>query len=536
MPAGTDKLDFDWLIVGSGFGGSVSACRLVEKGYKVGILEAGRRFRSNDFPDTNYALRDYLFAPSLGCFGIQRLTLLSDVMVLSGAGVGGGSLVYANTLLIPTDETFKNSGWLPGRDWREVLRPHYQTVLRMLGAAEVPEDFPADLAIKRAAEKLGRGASFRRQQVGVYFGQSGKEVDDPYFGGKGPKRTGCTFCGGCMVGCRFGAKNTLDKNYLYFAEAGGARVIPSTLAIGISEIPGGGYAVETRPTDGSDDRTVFRARRVILSAGVLGTMRLLMESRRRGTLARLSRMLGKKVSTNNEAIIGATARNANIDYSRGVAIGSSVHISADTHVEAVRYSAGSSALSILATLLTDGGSGAPRQLRFLDEIVRHPTDFARSFDKRKWAERTVILLCMQSKESELELDLGHPWYWPFSRTIVSRRSQRGVRIPTYIPEANAFARKVAEVIDGIPTSALNEVLLDVPTTAHILGGAPMGRTPDDGLIDDHHQVFGHEGLYVIDGSSVPSNLGVNPSLTISAMAEYAMSQIATRTDAAWGPV
>ncbi len=527
----TAPVDFDWIVIGSGFGGSVSALRLAEKGYSVAVLEAGKRWQPEDFPASNWSVRKFLWMPKLGCTGIQRLTLLDDVLVLSGAGVGGGSLVYANTLLVPPDSAFDNAGWPRGKDWRTALAPHYQTAQRMLGVTEVPTDFPADLLLKRAAEAIGKGDTFRRQTVGVYFGTPGQPVADPYFGGQGPQRSGCNYCGGCMVGCRFGAKNTLDRNYLYFAEKLGVQIIPETQAELLRQRPDGTFEIETRGSiDGARPRT-YRARRVVVSAGVLGTLRLLLHSRTRGALPRLSPLLGRFVRTNSEAILGATARSGEVDYSRGVAIGSSVHIDDHTHVEPVRYAAGADAMGRLATLLADGGGRVPRVVRWLGQIVRHPIDFLRSLWPFGWAKRSVILLVMQSLESSLDLRLGRRWWWPFGERLMSSRPADQPKIPTYIPQANQFARQVAELQGGIAGSALNEVLLDIPTTAHILGGCPIGASAEEGVIDTRNEVFGHPGLFVIDGSMVPSNLGVNPSLTITALAEHAMSQIESKPGA-----
>lgn len=519
---------YDWLVIGSGFGGSVSALRLAEKGYSVAVLEAGKRWRSTDFPATNWAVHKFLWLPRLFCYGIQRLTLLDDVLVLGGAGVGGGSLVYANTLLVPPDNAFKNPGWPKDRDWNASLAPHYETARRMLGVTQVPRDYPADSLVRRAAEQIGRGDTYRRQNVGVFFGEPGKTVPDPYFGGEGPERAGCIECGGCMVGCRYNSKNTLDKNYLWFAEKLGVEIIPERLATLITPV-GGGYEVRTerstRGLFGARRPEVMRAERVVIAAGVLGTMKLLMRCKEAGTLPELSPLLGRFVRTNNEAIIGASARHGGADYSEGVAIASSVHIDEHTHVEPVRYSRGSDAMGRLGTLLADGGGKLPRVVRWMGQVARHPIDFLRTLWPLGWATKSVILLVMQTLESSLDLRLGRRWWWPFGQRLVSSRPADQPKIPTYIPQANEFARVVARLQDGIPQSAINEVVLDVPTTAHILGGCAMGSTRADGVIDAKNEVFGHPGLYVVDGSMVPSNLGVNPSLTITALAEHAMSQI-----------
>lgn len=518
--------ELDYIIIGSGFGGSVSALRLAEKGYSVAVLEAGKRWGVGDFPKTNWSINKFLFMPKLFCYGIQQLTLLDDVLVLHGAGVGGGSLVYANTLLVPPDEAFENAGWPADEDWKGRLRPHYETAKRMLGATEVPRDFPADELLKRAAVEIGRGDTYRRQTVGVYFGESGETVPDPFFDGQGPDRTGCNFCGGCMVGCRYGAKNTLDRNYLYLAEKLGVEIVPETKAELIRAVDGG-YEVDTVQTTGFvfRRRRKFFAKRVVLSAGVLGTLRLLMRCKESGTLAQISDRLGRQVRTNSESIIGSTARRGDVDYSEGVAIGSSIHIDANTHVEPVRYAKGSDAMGALGTLLVDGGGSVPRIFRWCGEIVRHPIDFVKTLIPFGWAKKSVILLVMQAVDSSLHLKLKRRWYWPFSKRLSSSLAEGDKKIPTYLPAANDFARVVARLQNGIASSSINEAILDVPLTAHILGGCPIGTSPDEGVIDTKHEVFGHPGLYVVDGSSVPSNLGVNPSLTITALAEHAMSHV-----------
>jgi cholesterol oxidase len=523
----TETLTYDWVIIGSGFGGAVSALRLAEKGYRVAVLEAGRRWQPHEFPKTNWSVRKFLWLPKAFCTGIFRMNLLDDVLVLGGAGVGGGSLVYANTLLVPPAQAFAGGDWPKDRDWGQALSPHYQTAQRMLGVAETPKEFPADLLLKRAAEKMGHGHTFSRTRVGVFFGEPGQTVPDPYFGGEGPERSGCTYCGGCMVGCRHGAKNTLDKNYLYLAEKRGAVIHPETLVTRIRPQAEGGYRLETRrPTAwvGGEGPT-FLAKRVVLAAGVLGTVKLLLQSKERGDLPNLSARLGERVRTNSEAIIGSTARDNRVDYSGGVAIGSSVHLSEETHVEAVRYSRGSDALSLLATLLTDGGSSVPRAVRWIGQCLRHPLDFLRSLNPVGWAQRTLILLVMQTVDNNINLHLKRRWFFPFVRGVSSFRKPGQARIPTYIKEANDFARVTAQLQGGFAQSAINEVTLDVPTTAHILGGCGLATSSAEGVIDVQNQVFGHPGLYVVDGSMIPSNLGVNPSLTITALAEHAMAQV-----------
>jgi cholesterol oxidase len=507
---------FDVVVVGSGFGGSVAALRATEKGYSVAVLEAGRRFGAEDFPRSSWDVRRFLWLPRLGCHGIQRLTLLRDVLVLSGAGVGGGSLVYANTLYEPLGEFWQDPQWAGIADWRDELAPHYATARRLLGAATVPFETPADRVLAQLAERLGVAETYRPTDVAVFFGEPGTEVPDPYFGGAGPARRGCIRCGGCMVGCRHGAKNTLDRNYLWLAERGGAEVFPEREAVDLVPLPDGGWeVVARRPGRGRRPEERFRAGQVVLAAGVLGTLRLLFAARERGRLPGLSPRLGDVVRTNSEAIVGATSRRSDVDYSAGVAIGSSIFPNEHTHIEPVRYPKGSNAMGLLATLLVDGGGGAPRQLRFLGQVARHPLLFLRSLSVRRWSERTIILLVMQSRGNSLRVR--------YRRGRLTSEQGEGEANPTYIPEANEAARIVAELIDGHPGSAVNEVLLDVPTTAHILGGCCIGETPERGVVDPWLRVHGCPGLHVVDGSAVSANLGVNPSLTITALAERALS-------------
>jgi len=515
-----DTLSFDVVIVGSGFGGSVSAMRLTDKGYTVGVLEAGKRWRSGDFPKTNWNAFKSLWFPRLGMRGIQRISLLPDVMVLGGAGVGGGSLVYANTLYEPLDPFYVDDQWRNITDWRTELAPHYATARHMLGVTENPLDTPADEVMRRVADRLGVSDSYQPTPVGVFFGDPGVEVADPYFDGEGPRRSGCIACGNCMVGCRHNAKNTLDKNYLYFAEQRGASVFPSQQVVDV-ERSGDGWRVTARKPGAWFGRkgTVYEADHVIFAAGALGSTRLLLELQERGRLPNLSQRIGYQTRTNSEAIVGSVARSRDVDYSEGIAITSSIHPTADTHVEPVRYGKGSNALGLLGTLITDGGDGVPRQVRFLGNIVRHPILFLRSLSVWHWSERGIILLVMQTRDNSIRLLRKKGWF----RTKLTTTQGDGEPNPTYIPIANETARLTAEEIDGIGFSSVNEVLFDTPLTAHLLGGAPVGADSDSGVIDAYHRVFGHEGLHVIDGAAIGANLGVNPSLTITAMAERAIS-------------
>ena len=514
-----EPAEYDVVVVGSGFGGSVAALRLTEKGYRVGVLEAGRRTTAEDLPRTSWNLRRYLWFPRLGLRGIQRLTLLRDVLVLSGAGVGGGSLVYANTLYEPLEPFWHDPQWAGVTDWKAELAPYYDLARRMLGVAETPFETPADRIMQQLAERLGVRDTYHPTPVGVYFGPPGEEADDPYFAGAGPRRSGCIHCGGCMVGCRFDAKNTLDRNYLYLAERGGAVVHPEHEAVDLVPLAGGGYEVVARRPGWRGGEERFRAGQVVLAAGVLGTLKLLFAARERRRLPRLSDRLGDAVRTNSEALVGAMARSAKVDYSTGIAITSSIHPDEHTHIEPVRYPKGSNSMGLLGTLLVDGGGRVPRQLRFLGQVARHPLRFLRSLSVYRWSERTIILLVMQARDNSLQvrakrslLGLG-----------LTSSPGHGEPSPSYIPIANEAARITAELIGGAPGSSLNEVLLDVPTTAHILGGACIGESAERGVIDPYHRVFGHPDLHVVDGSAISANLGANPALTITAQAERALA-------------
>lgn len=516
----TGRHDFDVIVVGSGFGGSVTALRLAEKGYRVGVMESGRRFAAGDFARTNWDIRRYLWAPRLGLRGIQRLNLLGHVLVLSGAGVGGGSLVYANTLYEPPDAFFADPQWADITDWRAELAPAYALAKRMLGVVEAPADTPADAVIRKVAERMGVADTFRPTRIGVYLGEPGRDAPDPFFGGIGPARTGCLLCGGCMVGCRHGAKNSVDLNYLYLAERAGATVLPEHQVVDVERLAGNGFRVVTERPGAwlRKRRRTHTAGQVVFAAGALGTLRLLHRLADMGRLPGLSERMGHQVRTNSEAIVGATAWK-DAELSRGVAITSSIYPEPHTHIEPVRFPSGSNLMGLLATVMVDGGGRVPRPLRFLATVARHPIVFLRSITVRRWADRSVILLTMQTLDNSLRVGRRRG---PFGMRLVSAQ-EHGRPNPTYIPEANRAARIAAEEIGGHASSALNEVLLDVPTTAHLIGGAPIGASPADGAIDAYHRVFGEPGLHVVDGAAVPANLGVNPSLTITALAERAMS-------------
>ena len=513
--------DYDVVVVGSGFGGSVTALRLTEKGYRVGVLEAGRRFADTDFARTSWRLRDYLFAPALGCRGILRMTLLPDVLVLSGAGVGGGSLGYANTLYRPPKVFFADPQWAGITDWERELDPYYELAGRMLGVVTNPVTTRSDDVIRAVAEDMGVGHTYRRTPVGVLFGERpGQEVPDPYFGGAGPARTTCTFCGSCMTGCRVGAKNTTVKNYLYLAERAGAAVHADTTVVRLEERAGGGYLIGTVRTGAvRKRRRTFTATQVIVAGGALGTQRLLHRMRRDGALPHLSDRLGELSRTNSESILGPRTRRKDVDYSHGVAITSSMHPDAETHVEPVRYGPGSNLLGLLAAVLVEDTGRTPRWLAGLGRTMRSWRDWPRLFWPRRWSQQTIVLLAMQPVDNSITVS-GRRGLFGGQR--LTSRPGPGAPNPVFIPVAHEVARRVAEKIDGVALGSVTE-LAGRPVTGHFIGGAPIGADPDHGVIDAYHRVFGHPGLHVIDGAAVTANLGVNPSLTICALAERALA-------------
>ncbi|WP_260610017.1 GMC oxidoreductase [Streptomyces sp. WAC06614] len=524
--------------MGSGFGGSVAALRLTEKGYRVGVLEAGRRFTRADLPRNSWDLRNYLWAPALGLYGIQRIHLLGNVMVLAGAGVGGGSLNYANTLYVPPPAFFQDRQWAGITDWREELAPYYDQAKRMLGVRLNPTMTPSDVHLKAAAEKMGVGDSFHMAPVGVFFGDGddaegasparpGEEVADPYFGGAGPARKACTECGECMTGCRHGAKNTLTENYLHLAERAGAVIHPMTTVTALAEHPEGGYRVRTVPTDHrrTGRAKVLRARYVVVAAGTYGTQTLLHTMKDRGELPRISARLGDLTRTNSEGIVGAQTDDRRYrkrhgtaaDFTRGVAITSSVHPNADTHIEPVRYGKGSNAMGLMTVLQVPYHKH--RVAAWCARTVRHPLQLLRSLSNRRWSERTIIGLVMQSLDNSLTT-YRRPG--GIGKGLLTARQGHGAPNPTQIAEATQAATLLAEEINGFPGSNVGE-LMGTPLTAHFLGGCPIGASEEEGVVDPYHRLYGHPGISVVDGSAVSANLGVNPSLTITAQAERAMA-------------
>ena len=513
---------YDVLVVGSGFGGSVTALRLTEKGYRVGVLEAGRRFDDDEFAATSWRVRKFLWAPRLGLYGIQRIHLLPDAVVLAGAGVGGGSLVYANTLYVPPREFFDDPQWAGIADWSRELAPYYDQATRMLGVTAVPHRSPLANTFAQVAADMGVGETFRLTPVGVFFGApAGTTVPDPYFGGVGPPRTGCIECGECMTGCRHNAKNTLPKNYLGLAEAAGAVVHPMTTVSVVRPRPEGGYAVETARTGPvARGRRTFTADHVVVAAGAFGTQKLLHRMRDEGFLPALSQQLGLMSRTNSESLVGAVSRRKDVDFTRGVAITSSFHPDAHTHIEPVRYGRGSNLMGLLGTVLTDGVEGTPRWQVWLRTMAARPADALRSLNVRRWSERGAIALVMQSLDNSLTVSGVRSRF--FGRWRLTSTQGAGEPNPTWIPAGNEAARRIAEHIDGLPMGQLGD-LVDAPMTAHFVGGCCIGSDAEHGVIDAYHRAFGHDGLHIVDGSAVSANLGVNPSLTITAQAERAMA-------------
>jgi len=545
----SDNFDFDWLVIGSGFGGSVSALRLSEKGYSVGVLECGRRFADDEFAKNTRDLKRYFWNPRLGMKGIFRLTNFKDVAVVSGCGVGGGSLGYACTLYVPPKQFFEDRQWAEMADWESELAPHYEEAQRMLGVVENPHEDPADQLLRELGEELGVGETYKRTPVGIYFGEAGKTVPDPFFGGEGPERTGCKLCARCMVGCVHGAKNTLVKNYLYLAEKRGARVMPERTVIDVRPLGAGapnteglapnpeglvgseGYEVESVRSGAwlRKERRVHRARGVVVAAGPLGTNRLLQKCRLEGSLPRISPRLGELVRTNSESILTVTVPE---DYPenliRRVAITSSIYPDPNTHIETVTYGDDGDSMRLLYTLLTGDGTRVTRPLKLLAELLRHPGRLAKVLFAKHWSRRTIILLVMQTLDNAIAL---RPRKGPFGSFWLQTEQDPERPNPTFIPIANQAAEWFAKRTGGIAQSSLTEALFNIPSTAHILGGAVIAAGPEGGVVDAGQRVFGYENLLVCDGSAIPANVGVNPSLTITALAEHAMSRVPARGNA-----
>ncbi|MDE2409354.1 MAG: GMC family oxidoreductase [Actinomycetales bacterium] len=510
---------YDVVVIGSGFGGSVAALRLTERGYRVLVVEAGARFHDQDFAKTSWNVRKFLFFPRLGCTGIQRMDLLSNVLVLSGAGVGGGSLVYANTLYRPSDAFFSSGTWAGVTDWKSLLEPHYRQAEVMLGVVTNPFESNSDRVLRKVAEAEGFGDTYTPTPVGVYFGEgSGVASADPFFGGAGPARSGCLNCGECMTGCRHNAKNTLVKNYLHLAESGGAQVWPLTTVTDLQRSDSG-WTVSTRATARGGRIAEVRAEQVIVAAGALGTAKLLQKLRANGRLPGLSDQLGANTRTNSESLLGVISKTSEVDYSEGSAITSSVYPSPDTHIESVRYGRGSNLMATLQAFMASGKYGEnPSVGRVLWATLRNLHNLPRFYNFRHWSERTLILLVMQARDNSLTTYLKRG---VFGSKLVSKQGH-GEPNPSWVPAGHKFARALAAEMNGIPGAVATEAL-GIPLTAHFLGGATIGATARDGVVDGYLRVFGEPGLHIFDGSTLSANPGVNPSLSITAQAEWACS-------------
>jgi cholesterol oxidase len=523
---------YDYVIIGSGFGGSVSAMRLTEKGYSVLVLEKGKRFKDTDFATSNWQYWKYVWMPAIRAHGILQISILKGAMVLHGAGVGGGSLGYANVLEVPTDETFATPAWNQNVKWGETLKEHYATARKMLGAARNPKLWKADDLLKQMAEERGMGHTFRATDVGAYFGESGVTVADPFFDGDGPERAGCQHCGGCMVGCRHNAKNTLPKNYLYFAEKNGAQVKAEVEVTNVqpSTINGSRYEITYQDsTKLFKQKQTVHAKNIIFSAGVMGTIKLLLNLRdMKCSLPNLSRRLGHMVRTNSEALLGSVARNSDINYSEGVSISSIYNHDEITRIEPVRYPDGSSLMRFLAGPLIDTDVSVPiRLLKFFWWALTHPLDFLKSLFLSGWAHNVTILLVMQHADNRMRFRTGRSAFTLF-RTGMVADEEPGYKINAQVEGSHELTREFAKRTNGIALGSIGENLLGLPTTAHILGGAPIGKNADEGVVNENFEVHNYDGMYIIDGSIMPANPGVNPSLTITALAEYAMSKVAKK--------
>ena len=516
-------LDYDYIIIGSGFGGSVSALRLSEKGYKVLVIEKGKWWKPEDFPKSNMQMKKWLWEPKLGFKGFFKITFLNHITVLSGVGVGGGSLTYANTLPVPKKAFFTSGSWKNLADWETELAPFYETAYRMLGAAKNPSAGPADKAIKQIAEDIGRAEHFEPTKVGVYFGEPGKTVADPYFDGKGPDRTGCIHCGECMTGCRHNSKNTLDKNYLYLAQNLGAEILAEHEVTDVRPIAredgSDGYYVDFKSA--VSGKKTLKTRGVIFAGGVMGTMPLLLKIKDK-SLPRLSNVLGWRVRTNNEALINVVSKNDDKDYTKGIAIGSILHTDDNTHLEPCRYGQGSNFFRYLILPMAFGSNIFTRMLKVFWALLSSPLAFLKMFFTKRFSERTTVLLFMQTINSTIRIKRGR--ITPMMTVLES-----GPKPSAFIPEAKDLADRYTKIVNGTAFVSFAETLFGIPTTAHILGGAVMGENGEEGVINANNEVFGYKNMLVCDGSMISANPGVNPSLSITAISEHAMSKIPKNT-------
>jgi cholesterol oxidase len=541
--------DYDYIVIGSGFGGSVAALRLAEKGYRVAVIEMGKRWTPDTLPASNWSLHKWLWLPQAGLRGFFNISLFRHIIVLHGNAVGGGSITYASVLLTPPDHVWEQGSWAGLADWQRVMPQHYATAKRMLGVTTNQRFGPADLRLREMARSIGVADSFYPTEVGIWFGHAqdapGDASPDPYFDGQGPAKNACIACGGCMMGCRHNAKNTLDRNYLYLAEKLGAKLLDETRVVEVRPLdnhPEGALGYEVAITSSrllaSHRRRSLTCRGVIFAASSLGTQQLLFQLRQDGALPNISEALGQKVRTNAESLIGVRYPASPVDLSAGVAIGSGIYIDQHTHIEATRYPAGSDAMGLLSTLMAIGWPRWPalRPLAWLAvlirQLIRQPLATLRMLSPVGYARETMIMLCMQTLEGHLDMHYRRPWYWPFKRLLVSS----GEPIPVHIPAASEFAQKAAAATGGIPANFAPEVLLNIPATAHCMGGAAIGRNRHEGVCDAQNRVYGYRNMYICDSAMLGANLGVNPSLTITALTEHAMSHIPPAHKQRWDAI
>lgn len=516
--------EFDYIVIGSGFGGSVSAMRLAEKGYSVLVLEKGKRFKSTDFPKSDWNLKKFLWLPRLKWFGFQKITFFRQVSILSGVGVGGGSIVYGNTHMFPPDAFFNSPAWASFKDWKKELIPFYDLAKGMLGTKSITTYHEEDLILKEVAKDMGKEASFSGVNVGVFFGDPEKETE-PYFGGKGPLRSGCRECAGCMVGCRYNAKNTLDKNYLFFAEQYGAHISERTLVTKI-EYVNGQYLIHTKDSTSWRKRNqkTYRSAGLIVSGGVLGTLDLLLKQKYKyQTLSKLSDQLGENILTNSESLCGVSGADRKLN--NGIAISSYFNPDEHTHIEIVKYNDQSGAMGKLATLAVGDGNGFVRFLKWILTAISHPINLIKlSFTFKNWGRNSIIFLVMQSIDNSMRMI----WKTGIFGGGISIKNDKSIKVPAFIPIGQEVMNRYAKKVKGIPQNTWPEILLNMPMTAHILGGCPMGKSKDDGVVNEYFEVHGFKNMYILDGSIIPCNLGVNPSLTITALSEYAMNHIPSK--------
>ncbi len=518
-------MEFDYIIIGSGFGGSVSALRLSEKGYKVLVIEKGKWYDALDFAKTNWDIKRWLWIPLFRCFGIMKMSFFRHITFASGVGVGGGSLVYANTLPIPNSPFFKSGSWCELNNWEEDLKPYYQTALKMLGASRNPLLFDGDKALLKVSQKLGKESQFFHTNVSVYFGKPDVSHPDPYFDGKGPERTGCNYCGACMTGCPNNSKNSLDKNYLYLAQASGAKILAEREVYDIKPIiredGGEGYEVFIKRSTKIFKKTQkIRTKGVVISGGVIGTLKLLLNLKK-SSLPRLSEKLGHGIRTNNETLVSVSTLNNELNLSKGVAIGSILHTDENSHLEIVRYGEGSNAWKFLHFPYSESKNHLVRYVNIFWNFLKSPIKYFKIYFKNSWAKKTVVLLFMQTLDSTIVFKKN---IFGGLKSVISS----GKNPTPFIPESIKLTSMYADQISGKATSFIGETLMGIPSTAHILGGAIMGKDSQAGVIDKNNKVFGYKNMYVIDGSMISANPGVNPSLSITAIAERAMSKIESK--------